>query len=145
MKEQTKLEILKIMLRHIGSTYIEIHGTSMEPVLHDGEKCKLVAKDNYSVGDIMVYLYNDERLIAHRLLEKKDCHYICRGDNSFRVETICEDQILGVILTDDFNNTPEFIEASREISKLYTKLGYVHEEIKKQSEYLEYRRKFIER
>ncbi len=137
--------ILNVMMEFKGNCDITIRGTSMEPVLHDGESYKLKKQEEYAIGDILVYEYKNEGLLAHRLLKIEQNRYFCKGDNSFRLEDIPKDQIIGKIETVDPNNTPEFIEASYKISKLFRKCRYSHEEIIKQDEYIEYRRKYLEK
>lgn len=137
--------ILNVMMKFKGNCDITIKGTSMEPVLHDGESYKLKKQEEYAIGDILVYEYKNEGLLAHRLLKIEQNRYFCKGDNSFRLEDIPKDQIIGRIETVDPNNTPEFIEASYKISKLFRKCRYSHEEIIKQDEYIEYRRKYLEK
>lgn len=56
-----------------------------------------------------------------------------------------ESQIIVKITADDPNNTLEFIEASYRISKLFRKCRFSHDEIAKQEEYLEYKRKYLEK
>ena len=137
--------ILNAMMKYKGSCDITIQGTSMEPILHAGESYTLTKQEKYTVGDILVYEYKNEGLLAHRLLKIERNRYFCKGDNSFRLEDITEDQIIGKIETVDPNNTSEFIEASYKISKLFRKCRFSHEEIIKQDEYIEYRRKYLEK
>lgn len=136
--------IMTIIMNHKGCCDITIRGTSMEPVLYDGETHSLIKKDRYAEGDILVYEYKNEGLLAHRLLKIENNRYFCKGDNSFRLEDITEEQIIGKIQVDDPNNTSEFIEASYKISKLFRKCRYNHEEIIKQDEYIVYKRKYLE-
>lgn len=135
--------ILNVLMKYKGSCDITIKGTSMEPILHDGESYTLIRQEKYTVGDILVYEYKNEGLLAHRLLKIEQNRYFCKGDNSFRQEDITQDQIIGKIEIVDPNNTPEFIEASYKISKLFRKCRYNYEEIIKQDEYIEYRRKYL--
>lgn len=137
--------ILTIIMNHNGCCDITISGTSMEPVLHNGETHTLIKQERYAIGDILVYEYKNEGLLAHRLLKVENNRYFCKGDNSFRLEDISEEQIIGKIESDDPNNTPEFIEASYKISKLFRKCRFSHDEIAKQEEYLKYKRKYLEK
>ena len=139
------LNILTIIINHKGCCDITIRGTSMSPVLHDGETHTLVKQERYTIGDILVYEYKNEGLLAHRLLKIENNRYFCKGDNSFRLEDISEEQIIGKIDANDPNNTLEFIEASYRISKLFRRCRYNHDEISKQEEYLEYKRKYLEK
>jgi len=135
--------ILNVMMKYKGRCDITIRGTSMEPILHEGESYTLKKQEEYAIGDILVYEYKNEGLLAHRLLKIEQNRYFCKGDNSFRLEDITEDQIIGKIAIVDSNNTSEFIEASYKISKLFRKCRYSYEEIINHAEYMEYKRKYL--
>ena len=136
--------ILNAIINRDGGVDITISGTSMEPVLHSGMQYRLIKSDRYIIGDILVYKYKDEGLLAHRLLKLQYNRYFCKGDNSFRLEDIQQEQIIGKIdIIEDANNNSEFIEASYKISRLFRRCGYSHEKIQKREEYIEYREKYL--
>ena len=137
-------DILNTILRNDGYLWITVSGESMIPTLHSGEKYKVVKSHEYSIGDILVYEYKKKVILAHRLLKVQDKRYFCKGDNSFRLEDIQQEQIIGKIdIIEDTNNTSEFVEASYEISRLFRCCKYSLEKLSQQKEYIEYREKYL--
>ena len=128
-----------------GYLLVTVSGASMYPVLQDGEKVKVVPCSTYEAGDILVYGYEPEGILVHRLLRKQDGRYFCKGDNSFRIESVTIQQIVGkVIIERDDNNTTAFINDSLKIGVLFKRNRYNVEMTKLQSEYIEYYHKYLE-
>lgn len=124
---------------------LTVSGVSMLPVLHEGDTISVCRKDSYEIGDILVFFYKQEELLVHRLLKIEKGRYFCKGDNSFRLEDISEDQILGsVLLENDPHRTEEFIEASYRINRLFRSCKYDAELTKKHEEYTQYCKKYLE-
>jgi len=139
-------KILKAVLAVKGESTLTIGGVSMMPVLHHGQTVAIFRPEQYTVGDVLVYEYKNEGLLAHRLLKMENGRYFCKGDNSFRLEDMTAAQILGKIrILDDPNTTLEFIEASLEISRLFRTVGYDIEKVKLTPQYEEYKRKYLEK
>lgn len=81
----------------------------------------------------------------HRLLKTKSERYFSKGDNSFRLEGIVYEQIIGaVILNNDKNNSAEFVTESLNINRIFRKNGYYIELTKATPEYLKYKDKYLE-
>lgn len=59
----------------------------------------IFGKDTYSVGDIVLYPYNNEGYLIHRVIaiEDEGNIFICRGDNVKRKERVLKDGIIGVL------------------------------------------------
>ncbi len=76
---------------------ITVEGVSMQPTLTAGDVVTLVSREEYEIGDILVFTYKEERLLIHRLLDKKEGRYFCKGDNAFRTEDITREQIAGKV------------------------------------------------
>lgn len=141
-----KTRLLKMWLAVKNSCTITIAGTSMMPILQHGQEVMVSRQDNYLPGEILVYEYKNEGLLAHRLLKIENNRYFCKGDNSFRIEDITKEQILGKIdLEHDEHATDAFIEASNSIGKLFRKCGYSLEIIKAHPQYWEYTRTYLEK
>lgn len=90
----------KILFSHARSgrsVDIMVEGTSMNPTLHADDVVTLVSCEDYEVGDILVFIYKQEGLLIHRLLDKRDGQYFCKGDNAFRLEDITKNQIVGKV------------------------------------------------
>lgn len=137
-------KILKAILTVKGESTLRVGGISMMPVLCHGQTVTVRRSECYAVGDVLVYAYKNEGLLAHRLLKVENGRYFCKGDNSFRVEDVTAEQILGRIdLAEDANNTHEFIVASLEIGRLFRAVGYDIEKVKATPQYEEYKRKYL--
>lgn len=68
----------------------------MYPYIKDGDSIDICTKEEYEIGDIIVF-YNilDDSIIIHRILQKNEYSYICKGDNAFRLESVEFDKIVG--------------------------------------------------
>lgn len=54
---------------------------SMEPTLGIGDIIIIKKYDNYDIGDIVTYL-DDNILVTHRIIEKKENGFVLKGDNN---------------------------------------------------------------
>ena len=80
----------------INSTIeVQVDGTSMEPTMISGDVVSIQPQEAYLPGDVIVFIYKNNCLLIHRLLKIRNNRYFCKGDNSFRLEDISFDQILG--------------------------------------------------
>ena len=123
---------------------LKVDGISMLPILHPGDTVKVCAKDEYTAGEILVFFYKEEALLVHRLLRIENGRYFCKGDNSFRLEDIGKDDIIGsVMLDEDANNTIDFIAKSYSMSRIFRKLAFDSEKTKSTAEYAKYTEKYI--
>lgn len=142
--EKTKL--LKILLATKNSCTITISGVSMMPILQHGQEVTVLRQSDYIIGDILVYEYKNEGLLAHRLLKIENGRYFCKGDNSFRIEDISKEQIMGKIsLEQDDHTADTFIQASYAIGRLFRKCGYNLEMTKANPQYIEYAHTYLEK
>lgn len=91
-------KLLHAQITAKGQVEISVSGISMQPALFNSDKITVVKCIDYSVGDILVFSYKSGELLVHRLL-KKDDEYFCKGDNSFRLENITIDQIIGKVIS----------------------------------------------
>ena len=129
-----------------GYVWVRVSGVIISPVLQDGEKVKAVPSSQYEVGDILVYGYESERILIHRLLKIENDRYFCKGDNSFRIENVTMQQIIGkVMIMEDVNNDIDFINHSLKIGLLFVRNQYNAERTKQNPEYREYWHTYIER
>ena len=120
----------------------------MYPILCKGDKLivKLCDNEQYDVGDIIVFPYKQEGLLIHRILMIKDGRYFCKGDNSFRIEDIPMNQVVGrAAVSNDWHNSEDFITWSLLIGKIYKKTGYQSNVTKSTPEYNEYKRKYLDK
>ena len=77
---------------------ISVSGVSMNPQLYEGDIITVMPMPEYAVGDIVVFVYKNNDVLVHRLLRMDDGIYYCKGDNSFRLEDINKNQIIGKVV-----------------------------------------------
>ena len=77
-----KLELATEVLRSGGAIRLQALGTSMLPSVWPGDVLSIAPAPGKGVapGDI-VLVVRDGRFFVHRLIEKRDCEWITRGDS----------------------------------------------------------------
>ena len=104
---------------------VSVSGSSMEPILYEGERVTVLPQVAYEVGDILVYYYKQEGLLVHRLLKIQDSRYFCKGDNALRLEDVDREEIIGAVqLEQDTHRTRAFIELSLDVNAVFRQTGY---------------------
>ena len=75
-------------------------------------------------GDILVYNYNGEGLLVHRLLKVKE-ELVCKGDNAFRFEMIGYEDVIGKVVSINGHTIEKWekwkIQLSYEIGSFFSK------------------------
>lgn len=79
--------ILSFMLEVRGEMLVTVQGISMDPVLKENDKVIIVRCESYDIGDVIVFDYDEPFLVVHRILMKTSNQYLCKGDNTFRLES----------------------------------------------------------
>lgn len=126
-------------------------GDSMYPVLMPGDIIEVKKEQKYSLGDIIVFLYKNEGIIVHRLLRIKNHILYLKGDNSFRLEDISIDNVIGKVISVNrcgVKFTPqrisnEQLNMSLKINDEFHKNHYNKIETMKTSIYKEYNEKYL--
>lgn len=77
---------------------IIVFGSSMKPMLLNGDSIDIVQSNEYLIGDIVVFEYDENEYIVHRVVYKDKEKLVCKGDNSFRLEYIKHTNILGKVM-----------------------------------------------
>ncbi|MDF2686409.1 MAG: hypothetical protein K0S55_1591, partial [Clostridia bacterium] len=110
------------------------------------------ATDEYLIGDIVVFNYQREGRLAHRLVKTDNGVYLCKGDNSYRIEAIRKSDILGKVtfcirngkklnIKYNSNKTKLLCFLSIKINKLFIKLSL--EDLHKSFIYKIYKQLFL--
>jgi signal peptidase len=93
---------MKEFVRNKGWIELPAHGTSMFPLIQEGDICRfsLVEPSTLKKGDILLFHSRDGKLIAHRFIKSKQAdnqiHYIFKGDTNLgHDDPINVDQIVG--------------------------------------------------
>ncbi len=145
--EKSIIQQLIIKKLHRGAAInIYVRGNSMNPVLKEDDIIT-IRKKECTEGDILVFLYAEEELLVHRLLNRAKGYYYCKGDNSFRLEQVPEKDILGVV--EKINGkaimkcSAEFLAESRKINNIFVEQNCDVEKVRETLEYKEYYNKYI--
>jgi hypothetical protein len=109
---------------------IAVSGISMNRLLKQDDIITVQSADSYNIGDILLFDYGTNDFRVHRLLEVEDGEYRLKGDNSFLIEIISFDKIIGRVINAKRGNTDinivfsknklnQIIKMSREINKKF--------------------------
>lgn len=109
---------------------LSVSGKSMLPLIREGDSVRIFKVKDYFIGNVIVYVYKGE-LLVHRLLENKGGRLYCKGDNSFRIEDIKYQDIIGKVMDIVRNEKhivlPDvddvFCRKSLKVGRLFVKLG----------------------
>ena len=116
-----KILIARAKAQNKKAFTVSVSGSSMEPVLYEGEHVEVLPQVAYEVGDILVYYYKQEGL----LVQIQDNRYFCKGDNALRLEDVEREAIVGAVqLEQDPHRTREFIEMSLDVNAVFRQTGY---------------------
>ncbi len=139
--------IMKTMLKKRGLLKITAKGVSMLPFVREGDTVAIKEKVAYNTGDIIVFSYENQ-ILMHRVVRKTADGYWAKGDNSFRIETVSYDKIIGAaeaINDETIKAVPgSFVKASLDIGILFIRNGFDAEQTKLDKQYLKYREEYLD-
>ena len=98
MNNELIYKLLLLQLKSNKKIEISVTGYSMNPTLYESDLITVEKSNNYEIGDMLIFIYKNNELLVHRLLDIKVGRYFCKGDNSFRLEDITENQIIGKVI-----------------------------------------------
>ena len=97
----------------------------MEPFIRDGDELRLSFAEEFDISDLIVFEY-EGAILVHRIVRCIDqCNFVCKGDNSFRLEYINLEDIIGKVTA--INKKPvykiplELVTVSYELGILFSK------------------------
>ena len=106
---------------------LTVTGVSMEPYMKEGDSVTVKKYDDYSVGEVLVFLYKGELLI-HRLTKIENGRYFCKGDNALRLEDMTLPDIAGKAILhngEPLKETPAYLTSlSYLVNRAFRKCGY---------------------
>ena len=78
-------------------------GFSMWPLFRTHRDIVYIAKADKPLkrGDVALYTGGDGKYILHRVLRVKDKEYLIRGDNTYRIEHVPHECVIGVLMEFD--------------------------------------------
>lgn len=79
--------------------YLPFRGVSMLPMLRQGKDSVELAPlpEKLKKYDLPVYQYPSGKYVMHRVVDVKEDHYICLGDNTLEYEKVRPDWMIGVV------------------------------------------------
>ena len=79
--------------------YLPFSGVSMLPMLRQGKDTVEIAPlpEKLKKYDLPVYQYPSGKYVMHRVVDVREDHYICLGDNTYAYEKITDDMMIGVV------------------------------------------------
>lgn len=134
--------LIKEVTDNGGTFRLYPRGTSMEPMLHQGDDSVMLgAADTLNNGDVVFYKRDNGNFVIHRLIEKRNGTYTMCGDHQFSLEYgVKPSQILGKAVGfykgDVYHeiNEPEYLEYTKKmISRFpfYRKNPFIYKTLKK--------------
>ena len=123
---------VEISLIQKGILPITIAGISMYPTLQKGETCYCRKRDQYHVGDIVLFVDANGEKMAHRIIAIRGDKYITKGDNWYHADEPCKrEDIIGEIIVSEINKE-KVARLSRKEAILCRFLpGKLHYQVKK--------------
>ena len=79
--------------------YLPFRGVSMMPMLRQGKDTVEIAPlpEKLQKYDLPVYQYPSGKVVMHRIVDVKDDHYVCLGDNTYVYEKVRREQIVAMV------------------------------------------------
>jgi len=79
--------------------YLPFRGVSMLPMLRQGVDSVELAPlpPKLKKYDLPVYQYPSGKYVMHRVVDVREDHYLCLGDNTYEYEKISPEQMLAVV------------------------------------------------
>ena len=79
--------------------YVPFRGVSMLPMLRQGRDAVELAPlpERLKKYDLPVYQLPGGKYVMHRVVDVKDDHYICNGDNLVEMETVYHHQMVALV------------------------------------------------
>jgi len=132
METLLQIKLLRALKKAGKPFEITVTGVSMNLTLRHNDIVKISPENAYDIGDILVFEYNAEEVLIHRLIEIKDNIYYCKGDNSIKMEEIPFEQIIGKVSEIQRNSevieippcTDKLIMMAKAVNNLFVELGY---------------------
>ena len=86
------------ILQRDGRLIYKTKGTSMEPMLRQNRDLVIIEVPSAHLRKYDVALYKRGDLyVLHRVIDVKDDHYRIRGDNTYAIEQVPFDAVIGVL------------------------------------------------
>ena len=117
-----KAPAMKAILELRGQLVVVAEGTSMLPLLHDGDEVAVRAENNLRIGDIALY-YGRSGVTLHRIVALENGLVMFLGDHSGTIEKVPRDAVIGRA-GEAFSDGPFFLGRPRWVTYLIAKISY---------------------
>ncbi len=117
-KSRQNVEMVKAQMAQKGYYSDRINGVSMRPLFRNLKDYVVVVPVERELKrhDVVLYMRdNYDRLPLHRILQVRENDYIIRGDNTYNLEYVPKDYVIGILK--EFYRNGKHIEC--ETSKKY--------------------------
>lgn len=104
------------LLKNQNSIYVSGMGKSMSPLLNEKMKIRIIRKEKYALGDLVLYSKLN-KLILHRIIEINGAAYRVKGDNTLSNDVIRTKQIIGCASGYTINGKNDVVFLINRISK----------------------------
>lgn len=91
-------QVLSMLQTGASDVPVPISGTSMAPFLHPGDRVYLnLPTREYRIGDVVLFSRPDGHYVLHRIVQKKQGHYLLQGDAQLYEEIVPADRLLALV------------------------------------------------
>ncbi|MGM9970467.1 MAG: S24/S26 family peptidase, partial [Anaeroplasma sp.] len=75
-----------------------VKGTSMQPMLHTSDTVTIFPKNDYNVGDIVLFKRSDDTFVLHRIIRINIDSYDIVGDHQTNIEkNVKKENVVGYV------------------------------------------------
>lgn len=106
------------ILAHDGKLVYKTKGISMRPMLKQDRDLVVIEKNQARLRRFDVAFYRrKDQYVLHRVIQVRENDYLIRGDNTYRMEIVPEEDILGVLTS--FSRKGKLIQADNRLYRCY--------------------------
>lgn len=111
--------------------YLKFRGVSMMPMLRQGKDSVELSPLPLTLKkyDLPVYRRQDGQYVMHRIVDVKEDHYVCLGDNTLAFEHIYPEQMIGVVSA--FLRGDRRVEVDDPVYQMYCRLWRLTHPVRK--------------
>ena len=112
------------ILARDGRLVYKTKGVSMEPMLRQNRDLVIVSVPSARLNKYDVALYKrGSSYVLHRVIEVKEDHYLIRGDNTFILEKVPDDAVIGLLT--GFQRKGTYYEATNRAYQRYVRFWHM--------------------
>ena len=109
------------LLQREGKLVYKTKGSSMRPMLHENRDLVVILRKDGRLKPLDVALYRrGPQYVLHRVIKLTDTGYLIRGDNTYALENVPEDAVIGVLA--GFNRKGTYREVNDAAYQRYVRL-----------------------